>query len=91
LPRRNGLRIGITFNGRQAPGGHAIIEGLLRFTENNKGQLFGFIGGSRGVLDNLSIEITRENFEFYVNSGGYHFLGRTADKLRSPEELEKVK
>ena len=37
------------------------------------------------------IEITEDNFRLYKNHGGFDFLGRSIDKIRSQEELEKTK
>ena len=52
------MKIGVSFQGRQASGGHSIIEGLLRFCEENEGKLYGFIGGSIGILNQDFIEVT---------------------------------
>lgn len=87
---KNGLKIAVMFSGRQAPGGHAIIEGLLTFTKKNQGTLFGFIDGTKGLLDGNSIVIDDFNFEFYRSQGGFHFLGRSFDKLRAEEECERA-
>jgi hypothetical protein len=40
------FRIGVCFNGRQSPGGHNIINGLL----NSNTKVFGFIGGNKGIF-----------------------------------------
>ena len=87
---KNPLKIGVMFSGRQAPGGHAIIEGLLTFTKKNKGTLFGFVDGTKGLFDGKAIVIDDQNFEFYRSQGGFHFLGRSFDKLRNNEECEKA-
>ena len=39
-------KIGISFNGRQFPGGHNIIQGLL--SENT--EVIGFLGGNKGIF-----------------------------------------
>lgn len=44
------MKIGVVYNGRQAPGGNNIIDGLLRFAEANQGEIYGFIGGTQGLL-----------------------------------------
>ena len=87
---KNGLKIGVMFSGRQAPGGHAIIEGLLTFVKKNKGTLFGFVNGTSGLFEGHAIVIDDNNFEFYRSQGGFHFLGRSIDKLRNEEECEKA-
>ena len=91
LAKRKNLRIGICFNGRQTPGGNPIIEGLYRFTRTNNSTLLGFVAGAVGLFKGQVIEITASNFEFYANQGGYHFLGRSQDKIRTKEELEKTR
>jgi len=46
------LKIGIIFCGRNAPGVHNTIDGLLRFAEHNPGTtLFGFLGGTKGFFE----------------------------------------
>lgn len=87
---KKGLKLGVMFSGRQAPGGHAIIEGLLTFTEKNAGVLYGFVDGTKGLLEGNAIVVSEENFEFYKSQGGYHFLGRSFDKLRNLEECVKA-
>lgn len=37
------------------------------------------------------MEITEANFQLYRNQGGYDFLGRSVDKLRTTEQLAKTK
>lgn len=91
------LRIGVVYNGRQAPGGNNIIDGLLKFQENNLKKnkinikLIGFLFGTLGMFDENYIEITNENFSNYKNHGGFDYLGRSVDKVRNKEELEKTK
>jgi len=87
---KKGLKIGVMFSGRQASGGHAIIEGLLTFAKKNEGTLYGFVDGTKGLFDGVAIVVDDNNFEFYRSQGGYHFLGRSFDKLRNPEECEKA-
>lgn len=59
LPKYKNMKIGIFFNGRQAPGQSNIIEGLLKFVEGNEGELYGFIDGINGVLEGKYIKITK--------------------------------
>ena len=37
------------------------------------------------------LEITKENFANYKNHGGFDYLGRSVDKVRTKEELEKTR
>lgn len=87
------LKIGIVYNGRQAPGGNNIVKGMLEFKKRftsttNNVQLFGFKNGSTGFLSENVIEITEENFKLYNNHGGFDYLGRSVDKIRSSSELK---
>jgi 6-phosphofructokinase len=90
----NDLKIGIVYCGRQSPGGNNIVNGLLEFKRVNKDSkvsLYGFTYGTLGMFNGDYIEITEENFSLYKNHGGFDFLGRSVDKIRSQEELEKTK
>ena len=89
-PIENIIRIGIVFCGRQCPGAHNVIGGLVKFAQSNKAQILGFLGGTKGFFKQKFIEVTPNSFELYNNQGGFHYLGRTADKIRSPEELENT-
>lgn len=82
-PRR--VRIGVSFNGRQSSGGHNIIYGLL--AENS--EVFGFIGGNKGLFSQKYIRITPKNIENYINQSGFHLLGRSSDKVRTQDEFDR--
>ena len=58
---------------------------------NQNVTIIGFIFGSKGLFKANHIEITEENFKLYMNHGGYDFLGRSVDKIRSHDELEATK
>ena len=75
------FRIGISFNGRQFPGGHNIIQGLL--TEDT--EVVGFLGGTKGIYQQKYITINQNNIQLFNNQGGLHLLGRTKDHLRGEE------
>jgi diphosphate--fructose-6-phosphate 1-phosphotransferase len=78
-------RIGVCFNGRQTPGGHNIISSLF---DGDNCQVFGFIDGTQGLFKGDFVEIREDGFNFYRNQSGFHYLGRSADKLRSETEKE---
>jgi diphosphate-dependent phosphofructokinase len=69
----------VSFNGRQSPGGHNIIYGLL----DSNSEVFGFLGGNKGIFDQKYIRITKSNIQNYINQSGFHLLGRTSDKIRT--------
>ena len=86
------LKIGIVIWGRQAPGMHNIIDGLLRFADNHGFvQLIGFINGTTGFYKGDHIIITKENFKLFRNQGGWDFLGRSADEIKSDEQQKQAK
>jgi len=77
--------------GRQAPGGNNVVDGLLRFqAQRGNVELFGFLSGVDGLLANDYEVMTRENFANYINLGGYDYIGRGADELRTDEHKEKT-
>ena len=81
------LRIGVIFLGQQSPGGNNVIDGLLRFQKARKNvKLFGFINGLAGLMDEHVVEIDEESFKPFRNLGGYDYLGRSHDYLRTLAE-----
>lgn len=85
------LNIGVVYLGRQAPGAHNVIDGVLLALEKSGGKVYGFLGGNLGLLNQSYFLVTRENFAPYKNTGGMDFLGRIGDSIRGNEQLEKVK
>ena len=90
LTRSRDLKIGVLFCGRQAPGGQNIIGGLLEYCKNNCSKLYGFKNGTKGLFEGNAIEINDDIYELYAGQGGFHLLGRSADKIRGEGELKKV-
>ncbi|RWR80614.1 Phosphofructokinase domain-containing protein [Cinnamomum micranthum f. kanehirae] len=83
------MRIGVVFCGRQSPGGHNIIYGLYDAikTHNRRSTLIGFCGGTEGLFEQKTIEITENIVLAYRNQGGYDMLGRTKDQIRTTEQV----
>jgi 6-phosphofructokinase 1 len=93
-PISTDLRIGIVYCGRQSPGGNNVVNGLLEFKKTNKSsniKLIGFTFGTLGMMNGDFIEIDEKNFSAYKNHGGFDYLGRSLDKIRTKEELQKTK
>lgn len=83
-------RIGIVFCGRQAPGCHDLICGIVDLIHADEGnKVLGFVGGTRGLFKKQAIEITPEICKAYAGTGGLELLGRTVDRIKSDEELEQ--
>jgi len=75
--------------GRQAPGGNNVVDGLLRYQALRPNvELIGFINGADGLISNDHEVMTRENFANYVNLGGYDYIGRGADEIRTEEHKQ---
>jgi 6-phosphofructokinase len=53
-------------------------------------EVFGFIGGNKGIFNQKYIRVDHKNIENYVNQGGFHFLGRSSDKIRSADDFAKT-
>lgn len=84
-------KIGVVFMGRQAPGGNNVIDGLLRYQAQRENvTLVGFINGVDGLMANDHEEMTRESFANYVNLGGFDYIGRGGDELRTDEQKAKA-
>jgi len=83
--------IGIVFCGRQAPGCHDILCGVVDILRSLPGsKVLGFVGGTKGLFTNQAVELTAEIVKAYRGSGGLELLGRTVDRLHSQEELNNV-
>jgi 6-phosphofructokinase 1 len=85
------LKVGVVFSGRQCPGAHNVICGLLKFlqTRSANAVLLGFIGGTDGLIAGKSVEITSEVAAKFNAQGGMDMLGRTRDVLK-PEQYSRV-
>lgn len=84
------LKLGVVFSGGQAPGGHNVIAGLYDALKNlhTNSQLFGFLGGPKGIVQNLQMELTDQKIQPYRNQGGFDLIGSGRDKIESKEDLD---
>jgi pyrophosphate--fructose-6-phosphate 1-phosphotransferase len=82
--------IGVVFCGRQSPGGHAVVAAIADLATRAGGRCLGFVRGTHGLFAGEYIEVTEALLSRYRNQGGYHLLGRSADKLRTPEEQART-
>ncbi|MBW1893392.1 MAG: 6-phosphofructokinase [Deltaproteobacteria bacterium] len=89
--------IGIVFSGGPAPGGHNVIAGLFDAAKkvNPKTKIYGFLLGPDGIIENTTIELTKELVDRHRNIGGFSMIktGRTKidteDKMRLSRETCK--
>jgi 6-phosphofructokinase 1 len=86
---RRKLRVGVVFCGRQTPGGHNVIGGLLdAITKHNPdGKLFGFMGGTNALFENTHIEIDNTTMRFFRSQGGVDMVGRSVDRVCTEEQF----
>jgi 6-phosphofructokinase 1 len=83
-------KIGVVFCGRQAPGYHDLLSGLIDMI-GSSGSLVGIVGGTLGLFDKHSVVLTKEMVKACQGSGGLELLGRTVDQIGSVEEREKAR
>ena len=86
------IKVGFIFSGGQAPGGHNVAAGLFDALKalNTDNQLYGFLGGPSGLIDNDFEVISSEKMDAYRNTGGFDLIGSGRTKLETPEQFEKV-
>jgi pyrophosphate--fructose-6-phosphate 1-phosphotransferase len=85
--------VGVILSGGQAPGGHNVVAGLYDALKkaNPNNELYGFLGGPKGIVEARYIKITDEIIDKYRNTGGFDIIGSGRDKLESEEQFLKVK
>ena len=83
------MNVGVILSGGQAPGGHNVISGLYDALKkaNPESQLYGFIGGPSGILEDKYIVMTDELINEYRNTGGFDIIGSGRTKLESQEQF----
>lgn len=85
-------KVGVVLSGGQAPGGHNVITGLYDALKklNNDNQLFGFLNGPSGIVNNQFIEITSETLKLYRNQGGFDLIGSGRTKIDTAQQLKSA-
>lgn len=83
------LRVGFVFSGGQAAGGHNVASGLFDALKkmHSDSQLFGFLGGPKGIIENKHMEITAEIIAPYRNQGGFDLIGSGRTKIETEEQF----
>jgi pyrophosphate--fructose-6-phosphate 1-phosphotransferase len=86
------IKAGVILSGGQAPGGHNVIAGLFDGLKalNPDSELFGFLGGPSGLIEDKYIMITEELVDAYRNTGGFDMICSGRTKLESPEQFARV-
>ena len=90
-PASEPLNVGVILSGGQAPGGHNVISGLYDGLKaiNKDSKLYGFRGGSSGLVDHNYIELTAEIIDQYRNTGGFDIIGSGRTKLEEESQFDK--
>ncbi len=83
------MNVGVILSGGQAPGGHNVISGLYDALKkaNPDSQLYGFIGGPSGILEDKYIIMTDKLIDEYRNTGGFDIIGSGRTKLESQDQF----
>lgn len=86
-------KIGIVFSGGPAPGGHNVIAGLFDAAKkaNPDNGIYGFLMGPDGIIENETIELTKDIIDRYRNLGGFSMIktGRTKIDTRQKMTLSR--
>ena len=79
------MRIGCVLSGGQAAGGHNVIVGLYDYIKrkHRNSQLFGFLGGPKGIFTGKYAEITEETIDYFRNRGGFDMIRSGRDKIET--------
>jgi len=86
------LRIGVVFCGRQTPGGHNVVAGLLDACTKHSpdSELFAFVGGTKALFENNSQKVENATMRFFRSQGGIDMIGRSVDQICTEEHLSKA-
>lgn len=86
------FKAGVILSGGQAPGGHNVIAGLFDGLKklNGANELYGFLGGPSGLIDNKYVLFTADFLNEYRNTGGFDIIGSGRTKLETEEQFDKV-
>ncbi len=87
------LRIGIVFSGGPAPGGHNVIGGLFDAAKkaNPESRLFGFLLGPDGIIENRTVEITKQMVDDHRNLGGFCMIKTGRTKIDTEKKMAMSK
>lgn len=86
------LKIGVLFSGGQAPGGHNVICALFDAIKscNSTSELYGFLGGPSGVVNNTFINLSKEMIDAVRNQGGFDLIGSGRTKIETELQLTQA-
>ncbi len=84
--------VGVILSGGQAPGGHNVICGLYDSLKsaNPENELYGFIGGPKGLLNDDYKIFDDSYINQFRNTGGFDILGSDRTKLETVEQFSII-
>ena len=87
---RRKRKIGIVFSGGPAPGGHNVIAGIFDAAKkaNPKTEIFGFLMGPDGIIENQVTELNGKIVDEYRNMGGFTMIKTGRTKIDTIEKME---
>ncbi|HEX2955200.1 MAG TPA: diphosphate--fructose-6-phosphate 1-phosphotransferase, partial [Chitinispirillaceae bacterium] len=90
--KKPAIKAGVILSGGQAPGGHNVIAGLYDGLKklNPASELYGFLGGPGGLIDNKYVKFDDAFINEYRNTGGFDIIGSGRTKLEKEEQFDKV-
>jgi pyrophosphate--fructose-6-phosphate 1-phosphotransferase len=82
-------RIGIVFSGGPAPGGHNVIAGLYDAAKaaNPENEIYGFLLGPEGVIENEALRLTDAMVDAYRNIGGFTMIRTGRAKIDTARKM----
>jgi pyrophosphate--fructose-6-phosphate 1-phosphotransferase len=86
------VKVGVILSGGQAPGGHNVIAGLFDGLKalNSDNELYGFLGGPSGLIDNEYKLLTSDIVDDYRNTGGFDIICSGRTKLETTAQFDQV-
>jgi len=90
---RKKRKIGVAFSGGPAPGGHNVISGLFDAAKkaNPENEIYGFILGPDGIIENNAKPLTSEMVDKYRNLGGFTMIKTGRTKIDTKYKMESTK
>ncbi|MBP9707998.1 MAG: diphosphate--fructose-6-phosphate 1-phosphotransferase [Oligoflexales bacterium] len=85
-------RIAVVLSGGPAPGGHNVICGLYDslLKASPEARLFAFRNGPAGIIKDDLLELTPEQVNMYLNSGGFDMIGTGRTKIEGQAQFESA-
>lgn len=86
------LRVGVIFSGGPAPGGHAVLAGIVDLIHyaHPESCVLGFLGGPQGLLLDEFRLVSKEEALAIRNTGGFDFLGTGRTKIEGESALQSA-